>query len=126
MAKKWSFTQASRIAGSLYGVLLLRNSDPEGYEWCVDQLVNGSSSVRDLVKKFCTSDEYREKHLMNQTPNEFARLLCERFWGKGKSTPENIKELAVMLLEDDWRQAVKYVIDSDHYGRLLGDDKVPA
>jgi len=124
--KKWSFSQASRLAGNLYGSLLLRNSDPDGYQWCIDQLVNGESTVRDLVKKFCTSDEYREKNLMNQTPNEFAKILCRRFLGNKEDNAEEIKKLAISLLEGDWREAVGNLIDSDKYHRLFGDDKVPA
>lgn len=124
--KKWSFALASKISGQLYGNILLRNSDRDGYEWCIDQLTTGSSTVRDLVKHFCTSEEFREINLMNQTPNEFARIIRKRFWGKQDEDQKEIKELAVRILESDWRTAIHYVIDSDEYKKIYGDDKVPS
>lgn len=124
--KKWSFSLASEISGQLYGKLLLRNSDRGGYEWCIEQLTTGSLTVRELVKHFCTSEEFREINLMNQTPNEFARILCKRFWGRQTEDQKEVKRLAVMILESDWRTVINYVIDSDKYKSIYGDDKVPS
>ncbi|GAA4246881.1 DUF4214 domain-containing protein [Azospirillum formosense] len=124
--KKWSFALASKISGQLYGNILLRNSDREGYEWCIEQLTTGSLTVRELVKKFCTSEEFREINLMNQTPNEFARIICKRFLGKQEEDQKEIKRLAVMILESDWRTVIHHVIDSDQYKSIYGDDKVPS
>lgn len=106
MAKKMSFPLASKIAGQLYGSILQRDSDREGYDWCVENLMGGTLSVRDIVRELCKSEEYREKFLMNDTPNEVARKFRKKFFGEANPTPESIKETAVLFLECDWRDAI--------------------
>lgn len=125
MAKKMTFNQASKIAGQLYGSLLMRDSDPEGFDWCVDNLSNGDMSVREIIKEICKSEEYREKLLMNDTPNEIARKWRKKFLGESTPNKEAIKRTAIALLENDWRDAVDELFDSDEYIAKHGDDGLP-
>lgn len=125
MAKKFSFSQASRIAGQLYGAVLQRNSDQEGFDWCVENLTNGSLTVRDIVRNLCKSEEYREKFLMNDTPNEIARKFRIKFFGEAHPQPADIKSTAILFLEQHWQHAIDELLDSDAYGRRYGDDSVP-
>ncbi len=113
------------MVGQIYGNILARNADADGYAYCVDLLTNGTQSVRDIVKTFATSEEFRELYVMNQTPNELAQRLLSRFSRSRKPTPPAIKELAVMLTEKDWREVVGGMIESTGYAQVHGDDKVP-
>jgi hypothetical protein len=125
MAKKLSFNQACKVAGQIYGSILQRNSDQEGFDWCVENLTNGTLSARDIVREFLKSDEYREKFIMNDTPNEVARKIRKKLLGEPNPSPEDIKETAVMFLEYDWRDAIDHLIDSYEYDEKYGDDGVP-
>lgn len=125
MAKTWPYDEACIVAGELYGSLFARNSDEDGYAYNLGQLLHGYESVRDIVIRFCTSEEFREKFVINQSPNELARRLLLRFAMIKRPSPEQIKALAIALLERDWRDVVAEVIMSDGYSEAYGDDRVP-
>src|ERR1700727_52610 len=101
MGKVWTYQEASARAGEMYGNLLARNSDPAGFQHVVGVLVTGESSIRDVVRECCRSEEFREKHVMNQSPNELARRILIQL-GKQRPAPERVKQMAVDLLERDW------------------------
>jgi hypothetical protein len=125
MAKKLTYNMACKVAGQLYGSILQRNSDPEGFDWCVENLAAGTLSVRDIVRELCKSEEFREKFLMNDSPNEIARKLRKKLLGELNPSAEDIKETAVLLLEYDWRDAIDHLIDSYEYEQKHGNDVVP-
>jgi hypothetical protein len=125
MAKAWSFDEACTIAGELYGNVLARNSDDAGYKHTVNQLNSGNESVREIVRRFCTSEEFREKYIMNQTPNELAKRLLSRLGRDRRPDPQAIKVLAVSLVERDWRQVVEEIVNSPAYKQAYGEDGVP-
>jgi hypothetical protein len=125
MPSNWTYDQACKMAGLLYGSLLARDSDPEGFDYAVDGLTTGKVTVRGLVKQICTSEEFREKYLMNQTPNEFARRCLLRMMRDRTPDPDQIKSWAVRLLAEDWRTVVADMIDSPQYHAVYGDDKIP-
>jgi hypothetical protein len=119
-----TYDAAGQIAGELFGNLLGRNSDQAGYAYAVDGLISGQKSPRMLVKEFCTSEEFRERHMMNQTPNEFARQAQLRLLGQKRLDPDLTKRIATRLLEEDWRCVVGDLIDCAEYGAAHGN-KIP-
>ncbi len=125
MPESLSFNDANRVAGELFGNLLARDSDKEGFDYALKVLLSGEKSPRNLVRDFVISDEFRELHLMNQTPNEFARRLLTRFLGVKRLDPQRIKEVAVRILEGDWRQLMIETIDGPEYYNSHGEKNVP-
>ena len=125
MSKVWSFNEACHLAGELYGNILARNSDQAGFSYTVDQLHSGRESVRDVVRRFFTSEEFREKFVMNQTPNELAQKLLSQLCRKKRLSPQEIKSAAVSLIEQDWRDVVGEIVDSTAYREAYGEDRVP-
>ena len=125
MARKYLHPQAVQLAGRIYGICLLRNSDEAGFNHMVNVLTNGEASVRDLVIATCQSDEFREKFLMNQSPNEMAREFYARFIGISSPSAEDIKKYAIKILEQDWRDFISELFDSDEYMKKYGEDKLP-
>ncbi len=120
-----NYELASKVAGQLYGNLLQRESDNEGYAHAVGCLSEGSGTVRGLVRQICISEEFREKHVMNQTSNELARRLIINLLGDRRPDARRVKMLSVQLLERDWRQVVAEIIESELYTTAHGDDLVP-
>jgi hypothetical protein len=121
-----NYESACKTAGQLYGNLLQRESDSDGFEHAVACITDGSATVRALVRAICVSDEFREKHVMNQTSNELARRLMINMLGDRRPDARRVKLLSLQLLERDWRQVVAEVIDSELYTTAYGDDLVPA
>lgn len=126
MSAALAFDIAYRIAGELYGNLLLRNSDPAGHRYAVEALTTGTKSPQMLVKEFCTSDEFRELHLMNETPNEFARKVILRLLGIKRPDPGKAKEIAVRLLQEDWRAMINDLVDSPEYRAAHSGLEIPS
>jgi hypothetical protein len=122
---KFSFDHAVSLAGTLYGNLLGRAADKEGFDSVVDELNSGARSVRDFVAMLLTSEEFREKFLMNNTPNEAAKQLRMALLREVRPSPAVIKTTAVDLLETDWRAVVAQMIASDAYGKAFGESKIP-
>ncbi len=120
-----SFEDAHRIAGELFGSLFARASDKEGFDYALKALLSGEKSPRTLVGEFVKSEEFRERFLMNQTPNEFARRILARFYGLKRVDLQRVKELAVKVLEEDWRDFMSEVVDSPEYYSVHGDFTVP-
>jgi hypothetical protein len=123
--KALTFQKASIAAGQLFGHILRRDSDPAGYDYAVNRLVQGETSVRGLVKEFCSSEEFREIHVMNQTPNELARRILLILERKNNPKPADIKALAIRLLQEDWRTVIRAVVDSAAYNLAYGDEGIP-
>ena len=123
--KKYSFDQAAEQAGLLFGSLLGRSADKVGYDFIVDQLNTGKSSARGIVKAMLTSDEFREKFIMNNTPNELAKALRIALLKEIRPKPDAIKETAVAFLENDWRNVIVDLIASDAYEKAFGEEKIP-
>jgi hypothetical protein len=123
MQSKYEF--ACKNAGLLYGNLLQRDSDNAGFTYAVELMADQDCKVRSLVREICLSEEFREKHVMNQTSNELARRLMINLLGDRRPDARRVKLLAVQLLERDWRAVVGELIDSDLYGTAFGDDTVP-
>jgi hypothetical protein len=125
MSKVWSFNEACRLAGELYGNILARNSDEAGFNYTVDQIHSGRETVRDVVRRFFTSEEFREKFVMNQTPNELAQKLLSQLCRKKRLNPQEIKSTAVSLIEQDWRDVIGEIVDGAPYSEAYGEDRVP-
>ena len=85
------YDECIRLAGELYGRLLARDSDKEGYDYILEQLSSGQKTLSALVREMATSDEFRERHVMNQSPNELARRLIVNFMGFTRPDPPGSK-----------------------------------
>ncbi|MDV6344904.1 DUF4214 domain-containing protein [Nitrosomonas sp. Is37] len=123
--KKYPFDQAAEKAGQLYGNLLGRVADKSGYDFVVSQLNTGESSIKNIVINMLTSDEFREKFVINNTPNELAKLLHIVLLKELRPRPEAIKNTAINLLEDDWRRVIINMIQSEAYSKAFGEEKIP-
>jgi hypothetical protein len=126
MSSALPYDVAYRVAGELFGNLFRRNGDPAGHRYALEALTTGTKSPRMLVKEFCTSEEFRELHLMNETPNELARKVILRLLGEKRSDPKKAKHIATRMLQDDWRVVMKDLIDSPEYSAAYGDLNIPS
>lgn len=123
--KQYPYEQATEKAGILFGNLLGRVADKVGYDFIVDQLYTGQASVKDIVTTMLTSEEFREKFIMNNTPNEISKALRIALLKEIRPRPEAIKETAITLLEGDWVNVIASMIQSDAYNKAFGEEKIP-
>lgn len=90
------YSEAEQVAGEIYGKILLRNADPEGFAYAVDRLINGMNPL-DLAGEFMRSEEFAEKFLLNTSPNEIARKMLIVMLGKVPS-PNEIKQNSILIV----------------------------
>ncbi|GJE02277.1 DUF4214 domain-containing protein [Methylobacterium isbiliense] len=89
-------SKAQLVAGELYGKILLRNADPDGFAYVIDRLTNGMSPL-DIANEFMRSEEFADKFLLNTSPNEIARKLLIAMFGKIPS-PAEIKQNSLLIV----------------------------
>lgn len=123
--KQYPFDQAAEKAGLLFGNLLGRVADKVGYDFIVDQLNTGQASVRDIVTTMLTSDEFREKFIMNNTPNELSKALRIALLKEIRPKPKDIKVTAIDLLENNWVSVITDMINSEAYHKAFGEERIP-
>ncbi|MCB8877658.1 DUF4214 domain-containing protein [Acidisoma silvae] len=76
-----NFNAAQKLVGALYGNILHRDADQDGFNYNVHGLTNNLVSVKEIMYEFFTSEEFFKKFVVNQTPNELSRNLLACFFG---------------------------------------------
>jgi hypothetical protein len=70
-----NYNAAQKLSGLLYGNILHRNADIDGYEFYTKNLLDDSIPLKDIVFEFYTCEEFCQKFVVNQTPNQLSRNL---------------------------------------------------
>ena len=119
------FALAQRLAGLLYGNILQRNADVEGYRFCCQALHSGTKDVRSLILDFFSSAEFSEKFVFNQTPNELAANLLSAFILPAAIRPNDINECRWTLVQEGVPAAVRKLIADKRFDDCHGAFGIP-
>ncbi len=104
--------EANTITGLLYGNLLHRDADQEGFSYYYNALTSKKMTLHKAIYEFLCSEEFMEKFIVNQTPNELAKHLLNSLFGSRSVKAGEPKKVAAELI----RQGVPSVIE-----RLIAD-----
>jgi len=118
-------TLASRLSGLLYGNILHRNSDDVGFKFCFETLQEDRAPLTSLVIKFFVSDEFVEKFVVNQTPNELIRNLLDSFFGAGVVKPTDVSMWRAKLVHEGLDAVIKGLINDSRFADKHGPTGVP-
>jgi len=116
---------ASRLSGLLYGNILHRNSDDEGYRFHFETLQKDRAALVTLVVKFFVSEEFVEKFVVNQTPNELVRNLLNSFFGPDVVTPLDVSTWRDRLVHKGFDAVVTGLINEPRFIDKHGPTGVP-
>jgi len=119
------FTLASRLSGLLYGNILHRNSDDAGFKFCFETLQEDRAPLTALVVKFFVSEEFVEKFVVNQTPNELVRNLLDSFFGAGIVNPVDVSMWRTRLVHEGFDEVISGLISDSRFADKHGPTGVP-
>ena len=120
-----NYDMAVRITGTLYGNILHRDADDEGFTHYFNEFLNDLITVKDAIKEFFASSEFIETFVLNQTPNELARNLLASFYNASASSDVEVKSLALELVRADFSQVISALIDDVRFFDRNGLAGVP-
>jgi hypothetical protein len=116
---------AAHLSGILYGNILHRDADQEGYEFYVRSLQTGTLGVEDAVRRMFLSEEFYQKFVVNQTPNELARNLLVSFFGPHLVRPADITVVLSKLVNDGLPAVLDDLLDDPRMQDFHGQHPIP-
>jgi hypothetical protein len=77
------------------------------------------------VVKFFVSDEFVEKFVANQTPNELVRNLLNSFFGAGVVKPLDVSIWRMRLIREGFDEVIKGLISDSRFADKHGPTGIP-
>ena len=125
MAKKFSYDEAAILAGEVFGKILDREADKEGYDYVLYSLESGTKSVREIVLELIASDEFIIRFLTERTHGEAAALVHRLLLGRAPDTEAAIQEEQRRFIRLGLARYAEEILNSSAYEEEVGPDKVP-
>lgn len=125
MGNRYDHAAAARLAGELFGKILNRAADRDGYAYVLDSLESGKRSVRQHVVEMVVSEEYIDKYVANSNPHGVVRTLNKVLLGRQLSDPASVRREALRLVRMGLAQYAGEIVHSPDYIRAYGEDRVP-
>jgi len=120
-----NFNAAQKLAGLLYGNILHRNADPEGFDFYVRGLSEDTLALKDVVVEFYTSEEFCQKFVVNQTPNELARNLLASFFSVSDVALTDVKSVVDSLIRQGLPAVIADLVNDPRFFDRHGNLGVP-
>ena len=117
---------ASRIAGLLYGNVLHRNADPEGYNHYYNVILNNEQALSELIYNFYTCDEFVSSFVVSETPNELARNLLSTFFDVELAEINWVAEPLELLVKHGLPAAIRFFLQTSAIQIVTGRKAFPA
>lgn len=124
IVKKYGNRDATRLAGEVFGKLLDRDADAEGYKYVLECFRNGVKSIPQIVVEFVASDEFFDRFARGRSPSEIANYVTRLL--VGRSVRETDREAAEkLLIRSGLREFARRIVTSEEYLYNVGADRVP-
>jgi hypothetical protein len=120
-----NFNAAQKLAGLLYGNILHRNADPEGFDFYTRGLNEDSLFLKDLIGEFYTSEEFCRKFVVNQTPNELARNLLASFFSVSDIALTDVRSVVDRLIRQGLPAVIADLVNDPRFFDRHGNLGVP-
>lgn len=124
MAKRHTYNEAARLSGELYGRILDRNADKGGYEYVLESLHHGKTTVRQHVIEMVASEEFITNFVRGRDNRTVVSLLHKILLARVPTNQQLPREVLV-LSRVGLRTYAEGLTQSDEYRRAWGDDRVP-
>jgi hypothetical protein len=120
-----NFEQAKRLTGMLYGNILQRDADEQGFSFYCDALANDRMPLKQAIQEFYVSDEFAEKFIVNQTPNELARNVLHSFLDPKDISNADVKRVRGNLISQGLTTVVAGLLNDPRFMDRHGAYGVP-
>jgi hypothetical protein len=120
-----NFNAAQKLAGLLYGNILHRNADPDGFDFYMRGLSDNSLFLKDVITEFYTSEEFCQKFVVNQTPNELARNLLASFFNVSDIALTDVRSVVDRLIRQGLPAVIADLVNDPRFFDRHGNLGVP-
>jgi hypothetical protein len=120
-----NFNAAQKLAGLLYGNILHRNADPDGFDFYMRGLSDNSLFLKDVIAEFYTSEEFCQKFVVNQTPNELARNLLASFFNVSDIALTDVRSVVDRLIRQGLPAVIADLVNDPRFFDRHGNLGVP-
>ncbi len=125
MPKRYPHKDAARLAGEVFGKILDRQADQDGYAYVLDCLESGKKSVQQIVLEFIASDEFIDKFAAPDGPAHTAMLVNKLLLGRPLKSDVEIAVAKRQIVRLGLRRYAEQIAFSPEYMLSAGTDKVP-
>ena len=125
MAKRYPHADAARLAGEVFGKILNRQADRDGYNYVLDCLESGKKSIQQIVLEFLASDEFIDKFAAVGMPMHTANLVNKLLLGRGLHSDTELEAAKRQFVRLGLRQYAEQIANSREYKQRVGPDLVP-
>lgn len=125
MATQHTDDKADRLACDLYGRLLNRHPDPDGYRYVLESLREGRKSVRQHVLEIVSSEEFHTKFVRNKPRENVVQHLHVMLLGRRVTDPYQLARQTADFTLLDFVPYAERLMRSPDYRRLYGEDHLP-
>jgi hypothetical protein len=125
MTKRYPHKDAARLAGEVFGKILDRQADRDGYQYVLDCLESGKKSVQQIVVEFIASDEFIDKFAASGSAAHAASLINKILLGRPLNSDIEMQSARRQFIRLGLRQYAEQIAYSPEYMRSVGADNVP-
>lgn len=125
MAPRYKHDQAVRLAGEVFGKILDREADREGFAYVLDCLESGRKTIQQIVLEFMSSDEFIDRFASGDDVARTASLINTLLLGRPLRDEVELQSARRELLRLGLRQYAEKLVLSQEYARRVGPDRVP-
>jgi hypothetical protein len=120
-----NYNAAQKLAGLLYGNILHRNADADGYNFYMKSLSDDITPLKDIIAGFFTSEEFCQKFVVNQTPNELSRNLLASFFNLPDISATDVKSVVDSLIRQGLPAVITDLVNDPRFFDRHGNLGVP-
>jgi phycocyanin-associated rod linker protein len=124
MPKQWDTLDATVLVTHIYEQVLERQPDADGLLTWSNLLSTGQVSVKDGIRRISQSQEYRDRFINNQPPEQAVELCYKHFLGR-KADESDLQHAVGIAQQQGVDAVIGELMDSEEYNRNFGEDKVP-
>ena len=89
------------------------------------KLRNGDISVREFTRNICKSTIYRNSYFENISQYKSIKLRYKHILGRPIKSQAEVTQSSNMINEQGFEAHIDFLIDSDEYNNIFGEDIVP-
>ena len=115
---------AEEAVKAVYRQVLKREADPSGAQYYVQFLVNGTSTVRDLVRELVLSKEWKSTFIDGRNVSEIVIALYSCVLARAPDTG-GWDDFMAWSPRGDWSSVLEGFVNSEEYTGRFGNDSVP-
>jgi len=123
---RWPQFAAIKKVKQAYQIILEREADAKGLEIYSAKLEKGVITVRELVLILGTSEEFGNRFINKNTPDEAVRFMYKKFLSREPENNKVVTSKTSRMGDKGWKYIIEQLIQSDEYINKFGDNLVPS